>query len=148
MDKYNKEQNHGSVDNLLKFVGQRPEKNETTHSKSYYHPLSTTTQRISPKVINLSNIFLTKHEIEILTFELSFTPQHIISELKSDIYNFIRKLRLTYHFRDSTMKTNKLLKTHLNLHQKIMKIKNYKPYAKSCQKQKLIQKILQITDST
>ena len=124
MDKYNKEQNHGSVDNLLKFVGQRPEQNETTHPKSYYHPLSTTTQRISPKVIDLSNMFLTEHEIEILTFELSFTPQQNISELKSDIYNFIRKLRLTYHFRDSTMKTNQLLKTHLNLHQKIMKIKN------------------------
>ena len=34
---YNKEQNDDSVDNLLKFVGQKPEKNETTHSKKYRH---------------------------------------------------------------------------------------------------------------
>ena len=34
---YNKEQNDDSVDNLLKFVGQKPEKNETTDSKNYRH---------------------------------------------------------------------------------------------------------------
>ena len=34
---YNKEQNDESVDSLLKFVGQKPEKNETTHSKTYRH---------------------------------------------------------------------------------------------------------------
>ena len=34
---YNKEQNDDSVDNLLKFVGQKPEKNETAHSKNYRH---------------------------------------------------------------------------------------------------------------
>ena len=33
----NKEQNDESVDSLLKFVGQKPEKNETTHSKTYRH---------------------------------------------------------------------------------------------------------------
>ena len=30
-----KEQNDENVDNLLKFVGQKPEQNETTHSKNY-----------------------------------------------------------------------------------------------------------------
>ena len=37
MNIYNKEQNDGNVDNLLKFVGQKPEQNETTHSKKYQH---------------------------------------------------------------------------------------------------------------
>ena len=35
MNIYNQEQNDDSVDNLLKFVGQKPEENETTHSKNY-----------------------------------------------------------------------------------------------------------------
>ena len=35
MNIYNQEQNDDSVDNLLKFVDQKPEENETTHSKSY-----------------------------------------------------------------------------------------------------------------
>ena len=41
MDIYNKKQLHGSVDNLLKFVGQRPEQNETTRLKTitiHYQP--------------------------------------------------------------------------------------------------------------
>ena len=38
MNIYNKEQNDDNVDNLLKFVGQKPERNETIHSKIYrYH---------------------------------------------------------------------------------------------------------------
>ena len=69
MSIYNKEQNDDSVENLLKFVDQKPEQNETRHSKNYRHHLSTSMQKISPKVINLSNIFLTKHEIEILKYQ-------------------------------------------------------------------------------
>ena len=37
MNMYNKEQNDGSMDNLLKFVGQKPEKNKTAHSKNCRH---------------------------------------------------------------------------------------------------------------
>ena len=37
MNTYNQEQNDDSVDHLLKFVGQKPEENETTHSKNYRH---------------------------------------------------------------------------------------------------------------
>ena len=61
---------------------------------------------------NFSNIFLTKDEIEILKLGLSFTPtpKHNISELETDIYNFIRKLRLTYHFRDSTYEDISIVK--------------------------------------
>ena len=35
MNIYNKKQNDDSVDNLLKIVGQKPEVNETAHSKNY-----------------------------------------------------------------------------------------------------------------
>ena len=37
MNIYLKEQNDENVDNLLKFVGQKSEQNETTHSKNYRH---------------------------------------------------------------------------------------------------------------
>ena len=37
MNIYHKEQNDENVDNLLKFVGQKSEQNETTHSKNYGH---------------------------------------------------------------------------------------------------------------
>ena len=39
------------------------------------------------------NIFSTKHKTEILKLRLSFTPtlRQNISELETDIYNFIRK---------------------------------------------------------
>ena len=35
MNMYHKEQNDENVDNLLNFVGQKYEQNETTHSKNY-----------------------------------------------------------------------------------------------------------------
>ena len=35
MNIYNEEQNDDSMGNLLKFVGQKPEENETAHSKNY-----------------------------------------------------------------------------------------------------------------
>ena len=73
-------------------------------SKKLLTPLRATREKISPKVIILSNIFLTKHEIEILKLGLCFIPtsKHNISELETDIYNLITTLCLTYHFRDST----------------------------------------------
>ena len=60
-------------------------------------------QRIAPKVINLSNILLSSNEINVLKLGLSFmpTPKSNIPELEADIFDFIRKLRLTYHFRNS-----------------------------------------------
>ena len=75
-------------------------------------PLSTTTQKKLLKVVNFPNIFLTKHEIEILKLELSFTPtpKHNISEIEMDIYHFIRKLHLTYHFSVSTYKDKSIVK--------------------------------------
>ena len=60
-------------------------------------------ERIPPKVINLSNIPLSSNEINVLKLGLSFTPtlKSNIPELEADIFDFIRKLRLTYHFRNS-----------------------------------------------
>ena len=73
-------------------------------------------QKILPKVTNLSNKFLTKHEVEIPKPGLSFTltAKHKISKLENYICNIIRKL----------MKPNKLLKTHLHFLQNLMKTKN------------------------
>ena len=78
-------------------------------------------QNISPKVINLSGIFLTKHRIEILKPELSFTPtpKNNISEQETDIYHFIRKLCLTYHFRDSTYEDKSIVKNESTFTPKI-----------------------------
>ena len=51
-----------------------------------------------PKVINLSNNILTEQEIQLLAKGLKFTPTPQFSnftEIKNDISNFYRKLRLT-----------------------------------------------------
>ena len=58
---------------------------------------STATQKISPKTINLSNVFLTKHEMKILKHGISFPPKPKlnISQVETQIYNVVRKLGLT-----------------------------------------------------
>ena len=70
-------------------------------------------ERISPKVINLSNIPLSSNEINVLKLGLSFTPtpKSNISELEADVFYFIRKLRLTYHFRNSIYHDESIVKT-------------------------------------
>ena len=69
-------------------------------------------ERISPKVINLSNIPLSSNEINVLKLGLSFTPtpKSNIPELEADIFDFIRKLRLTYHFRNSIYHNESIVK--------------------------------------
>ena len=69
-------------------------------------------ERISPKVINLSNIPLSSNEINVLKLGLSFTPtpKSNIPELEADIFDFIRKLRLTYHFSNSTYSDESIVK--------------------------------------
>ena len=69
-------------------------------------------ERISPKVINLSNIPLSSNEINVLKLGLSFTPtpKSNIPELEADIFDFIRKLRLTYHFRNSIYHDESIVK--------------------------------------
>ena len=62
--------------------------------------------------MNFSRIFLTKHEIQTLKLGPSFTPTSIydISEQEPDIYNFIRKLHLIYHFHKSTYEDKSTVK--------------------------------------
>ena len=69
-------------------------------------------ERISPKVINLSNIPLSSNEINVLKLGLSFTPtpKSNIPALEADIFDFIRKLRLTYHFRNSIYHDESIVK--------------------------------------
>ena len=69
-------------------------------------------ERISPKVINLSNIPLSSNEINVLKLGLSFTPtlKSNIPELEADSFDFIRKLRLTYHFRNSIYHDESIVK--------------------------------------
>ena len=69
-------------------------------------------ERISPKVINLSNIPLSSNEINVLKLGLSFTPtpKSNIPGLEADIFDFIRKLRLTYHFRNSIYHDESIVK--------------------------------------
>ena len=56
------------------------------------------------RVINFSPIVLTPLEIEVLCKGLSFcpTPTHVdFDEFNNDLFEFSRKLRLKYHFRNS-----------------------------------------------
>ena len=55
------------------------------------------------EVLNLSKVPLNNDEIGVLKLGLSSTPtppQNIL-DLEYDLYQFSRKLRLTYHFRNS-----------------------------------------------
>ena len=67
---------------------------------------------ISLKIINLSNIPLSSNEINAFKLGLPFTPtpKSNIPELEADIFDFIRKLRLTYHFRNSTYHYESIVK--------------------------------------
>ena len=73
-------------------------------------------ERISTKVINLSNIPLSSNEINVLYIGLSFMPppKGNIPKLEAHIFDFIRKLRLTYHFRDSAYHDESILKPTSN----------------------------------
>ena len=60
----------------------------------------------------MSNIPLSSNEINVLKLGLSFTPtpKSNIPELKADVFYFIRKLRLTYHFRNSNYHDESIVK--------------------------------------
>ena len=55
---------------------------------------------------------LSSNEINVLKLGLSFTstPKSNIPELEADIFDFIRKLRLTYHFRNSIYHDESIVK--------------------------------------
>ena len=60
----------------------------------------------------MSDIPPSSDEINVLKPGLSFTPtsESNIPELEADIFDFIRKLRLTYHFRNSTYHDESIVK--------------------------------------
>ena len=96
---YSEEQDSNEIDNLLKYAG-KPPTNE---------PI---TQPQSTKILNLSNVPLTQEEIDILKLGLSFTPtpKQNIAELENDIFQFTRKLRLTYHYRNRNIADESIVK--------------------------------------
>ena len=62
--------------------------------------------KVIPKIINLSSKSLTERQINFLRRELKFTPTPKTDtiELKSDIQEFTRKLRLTEFFHSENQK--------------------------------------------
>ena len=75
-------------------------------------PKSQTPPPISTKVLNLSKVPLNNDEISVLKLGLSFTPTppQNIPDLEYDLYQFSRRLRLTYHFRNSNFQDVSLVK--------------------------------------
>ena len=67
---------------------------------------------ISTKVLNLSKVPLNNDETSVLKLGLCFTPTSPknIPDLEYDLYQFSRKLRLTYHFRNSNFQGISLVK--------------------------------------
>ena len=60
----------------------------------------------------MSNIPLSSNEINVLKLGLSFTPtpRSNIQDLEADIFDFIRKFRLTYHFQNSAYHDKSIVK--------------------------------------
>ena len=103
---FSQEQNYTNIDNNLKILESDTEAQH--YSKKTVFQLQKSMERISPKVINLSNIPLSSNELNVPKLGLSFTPtpKSNIPELEADIFYFIRKLRLTYHFCNSSITMN------------------------------------------
>ena len=64
---------------------------------------------VQPKICNLSKKALSRYQVNILLRGLKFTPipKRNVIQLKSDIHNYTRKLRLTEFF-DNAPENNKL----------------------------------------
>ena len=89
------EQDSNEIDNFLKYA-EKP----------------TITQPQSTKILNLSNVPLTKDEIDILKLRQSFTQtaKQNRAELENDIFQLTRKLRFTYHYRNSNIADESIVK--------------------------------------
>ena len=60
---------------------------------------------MQPQSMKILNVPLTQDKIDILKVRKSFTPtsKQKIAELKNDIFQFTRKLQLTYHYRNNNI---------------------------------------------
>ena len=67
------------------------------------------------KILNLSNVQLTQDEIDILKLGLPFTPipKQNIAKLENDFFKFTRKLWLTYHYQNSNIVDESIVKLEL-----------------------------------
>ena len=72
--------------------------------------------RVTIKITNLSAISFTAEELEVLKLGFSFspTPKANIGELEEDLFNFTRKLRLIFHFKDGKTEANSLISSKSN----------------------------------
>ena len=61
---------------------------------------------VQPKIFNLSKRMLPRYQVNILLRSLKFTPKRNIIQLKSDIHNYTRKLRLTEFFHNAPENNN------------------------------------------
>ena len=87
----------------------------TVITKKQQSQLSPITQPQSTKILNLLNVPLTQDEIDILNLGLPFTPtpKQNIAEFQNDIFQFTRKLRLTYHYQNSNIVNESIVKDYL-----------------------------------
>ena len=68
---------------------------------------------MATRVINLSTVPLSEDEVSVLCLGLSFTPvpKADVFELERDMYEFTRRLRLMYHFRNDNTKDESLVRS-------------------------------------
>ena len=112
---HSEEQGSNKINNLLRYVG-KPTTNDQIFqlkpiTKNRLSQLAPITQPQSTKILNLSNVPFSHDEKDILKPGLSFTPTPTqnIGKLEN-IFQFPRKLRLTYHYRNSNIVNEAIVK--------------------------------------
>ena len=115
---YEKEQEWNDIDNLLKYSDEQSQNENVAANNKYTQKdhLGKHHRPISTKVLNLSKVPFNNDETSVLKLGLSFTPTspQNIPDLEYDSYQFSRKLRLTYHFRNSNFQDVSLVKRPLS----------------------------------
>ena len=83
--------------------------------------------RVTTKIINLSEISFTAEEFEVLKLGFSFspTPKANIGELEEDLFNFTKKLRLIFHFKDGKRRQTPLFQVNQIGHRMQKKMWNW-----------------------
>ena len=100
---YEKEEESNYIDNLLKYSDKQSQDGNVAANIKYTQkklpgPTSQTSLPISSEVLDLSKVRLTNYEVIGLKLELSFTqtPAQNTPDLEYDLYQFSRKLKITY----------------------------------------------------
>ena len=84
------------------------EKNLLKQKNNYKQIKEEIKEIVQPKIFSLSKKALSRYQVNILLWGLKFTPtqKRSIIQLKSDIHNYTRKLRLTQFFRNAPENNN------------------------------------------